>query len=319
VCYSAQIEADYRKYLKTFGAHMDFQEFALLFRARAQGSKLKVPKALEDAFAAGESDAERDIRAFIDEYNAQLSTQFEQDLFKQRERLAKAERTLQTKTTKAATESQRIATDKIAWNLRKLEDIRRTTPKDRDSRIFPGHYAPVMVVEDGQRVIKPMRYQCRVAGKPANYDERYPGTYNARRDSLAGFWKPLFGYYHGIMVVDAFYENVSLARKEGRPLADGEDDKKVVVEFKPETSQRMYVACLWSKWSNGRDPDLLSFAAVTDDPPTEVVAAGHDRCIVPVKPENVEAWLNPDPKNLSALYEILEDRERPYYEHRLAA
>lgn len=319
MCYSAQIEADYRKYLKTFGAHMDFKEFALLFGARAEGSKLKVPKALEDAFASGESDAERDIRALIDEYNAKLSTQYEQDLFTQRERLAKAERTLKTKTTKAATESQRIATDKIAWNLRKLEDLRRTTPKDRDSRIFPGHYAPVMVVEDGQRVMKPMRYQCRIAGKPANYDERYPGTYNARRDSLAGFWKPVFGYSHGIMVVDTFYENVSLARKEGRTLADGEDDKKVVIEFKPETSQRMYVACLWSRWSNGRDPDLLSFAAITDDPPPEVVAAGHDRCIVPVRPENVEAWLNPDPKNLAAMYEILEDRERPYYDHRLAA
>ena len=38
-----------------------------------------------------------------------------QCLFKQRARLADAERTLQTKTTKAATESRRIATDKIEW------------------------------------------------------------------------------------------------------------------------------------------------------------------------------------------------------------
>jgi hypothetical protein len=31
------------------------------------------------------------------------------------------------------------------------------------------------------------------------------------------------------------------------------------------------------------------------------------------------AWLNPDPKDLDAMYAILDDRERPYYEHRLAA
>jgi hypothetical protein len=29
--------------------------------------------------------------------------------------------------------------------------------------------------------------------------------------------------------------------------------------------------------------------------------------------------LNPDPKNLAAQYAILNDRERPYYEHRFAA
>lgn len=63
----------------------------------------------------------------------------------------------------------------------------------------------------------------------------------------------------------------------------------------------------------------VSFAAITDDPPEEVAAAGHDRCIVPIKPENVDAWLQPDPSNLDAQDAILDDRERPYYEHRLAA
>ena len=32
-----------------------------------------------------------------------------------------------------------------------------------------------------------MRYQCRLAGKPAFYDVKFPGTYNARRDNLEGF------------------------------------------------------------------------------------------------------------------------------------
>ena len=58
---------------------------------------------------------------------------------------------------------------------------------------------------------------------------------------------------------------------------------------------------------------------LTDEPPPEVAAAGHDRCIILIKPENINAWLNPDPKNLPALYAILDDRERPYYENRLAA
>jgi putative SOS response-associated peptidase YedK len=81
----------------------------------------------------------------------------------------------------------------------------------------------------------------------------------------------------------------------------------------------MLVACLWSRWTAPGEPELLSFAAITDEPPPEVAAAGHDRCIIPIRPEHVDAWLRPDPSNLRALYDILEGRERPYYEHRLAA
>ncbi|MFL9912724.1 SOS response-associated peptidase family protein [Paraburkholderia fungorum] len=320
MCYSAQIQADYRKFVRTFGAVMDIDEFARLFFERAEGvSKAKIPKAVEDSFAEPQTDAEREIKALIDRFNAGQATKLEQDLFRQRKRLADAERSLQAKVTKAATESQRIATDKIAWTLGKLDDIQRTELKPRDSRIFPGHYATVMVMEDGQRVVKPMRYQCRIAGKPTVYDIKYPGTYNARKDNLEGFWKPLFGYTHGVMLVDVFYENVSKAKFEGTLLETHERDENIVLEFRPSNGELMHVACLWSRWSAPGEPDLLSFAAITDEPPPEVAAAGHDRCIIPIKRENIDAWLNPDASDLAAMYAILDDRDRPFYEHRLAA
>jgi putative SOS response-associated peptidase YedK len=148
---------------------------------------------------------------------------------------------------------------------------------------------------------------------------KLPGTYNARRDNLEGYWRKQFGYSHGIMVANAFYENVSRHKMEGRELAPGEKEENVILEFRPNTSQDMLVACLWSHWQAPGQPDLWSFAAITDDPPPEVAAAGHDRCIIPIKPENVEPWLNPDPTNLAASYAILADREQPYYDHRLAA
>ncbi|MEM5365257.1 SOS response-associated peptidase family protein [Paraburkholderia azotifigens] len=320
MCYSAQIEADYKRYVRTFGAHMDIREFARLYWERAEGRvNAKIPKAMDDSFRMPQSESELEIRRLIDQYDAAQAKTLEEELFRQRARLVAAERMLQTKQTKAATESRRIAGDKIEAALRRLDDIRRSESEPRDSRIFPGHYAPVLVVEDGQRVVKPMRYQCRIAGKPANYDLKYPGTYNARRDNLEGFWKPLFGYRHGVVMVDVFYENVSRARKEGRELAEGEKDENLVLEFKPADGRTMLVACLWSKWSAPGEPDLLSFAAITDEPPEEVAAAGHDRCIVPIREAHLDAWLNPDPKRLDALYAILDDRERPYYEHRMAA
>jgi len=48
-----------------------------------------------------------------------------------------------------------------------------------------------------------------------------------------------------------------------------------------------------------------------------VAAAGHDRTVINIRPEHVEAWLNPDPNNLAALYAIFDDKRHPYYEHQL--
>jgi putative SOS response-associated peptidase YedK len=319
MCYSAQVVQDYKKYVRAYGAVLSIKEFYDLFWRRSLGAKVKISKAMEAAFYEPQSDQERAIKQLIDEFNTKEAARLEQELFAQRKRLADAERTLQSKTTKAAAESKRIAGNKIEAAKGWLSDLRRTALEDRDSRIFPGNYAPVIVVEDGQRVVKPMRYQCRPAGKPAFYDTKFPGTYNARRDNLEGFWKDLFGFSHGLIVVNEFFENVSKHRVEGRELAPGEKEENVVLEFWPESRQEMLVACLWSRWSSPGEPDLLSFAAITDDPPPEVAAAGHDRCIVPIKPENIDAWLSPDRRNLQALHAILEDRDRPYYEHRMAA
>lgn len=309
----------YQRYVREFGADIHFEEYLRLYTDRNGKPQMKIPKAMDASFAEPKSDIERRIKTLIDDYNTEQTSKFEQEIFKQKKRVAEAERTLQTKITKKATDDLRIGTDKIEWAKGKLSDLRRTELKDRDSRMFPGWYTPVMIVENGKRVVLPMRYQCRPAGKPKFYDERYPGTYNARRDNLEGFWKDLFGYRHGIMVVNAFFENVSAHAMEGRELAAGEKEQNVVLEFRPTPTQDMLVACLWSKWSAPGEPDLYSFAAITDEPPAEVAAAGHDRCIIPIKPENVDAWLHPDPGNLSALHAILEDRARPYYEHRMAA
>ncbi len=308
MCYSAQLHQDYREYVREHGASLDIHEFARLFwRRDREGKWVKIPKAMEAAFLA--SDEFPEITELIRKHSARSIESLEQDLFAQKRRLANAERKLATKPTKTAANEQRIAGNKIEQIKGWLGDLKRQEAKPKDSRIYPGSYALVMVVEDGKRLIKPMRYQCLPAGKPAAFDKKLPGTYNARRDSLDGYWKDVFGYSHGLVIADAFYEHVD---------RDGED---VVLEFRPDTGAPMLVACLWSRWQ-GKDEQLdglLSFAAITDEPPAEVAAAGHDRCIIPIKGEHVDAWLNPDPSDLASQYAILDDRERPYYEHRLAA
>lgn len=303
MCYSAQVWDAYQKYQRTFGAKIDFKEFVRLYGIRNEGGSVRTVLGMDRSFAVPETPEEQQIKSLIDAYELTEKNRLELEMFQQKQRLVEAERKLAVKETKVAAESKRIATDKIERARSRLTDLTRTDIKGRDSRIYPGYHVPVMIWRDGSRTVVPMRYRCRPAGKPAFYDTKYPGTYNARRDNLEGFWKAQFGATHGIMVVNRFYEHV-----------DGK-----VLEFAPKQGQDMLVACLWSHWTGKGEPDLYSFAAITDEPPAEVAAAGHDRCIIPIKPENVDAWLNPEGRSKPELWDLLDNRERPYYEHRLAA
>jgi putative SOS response-associated peptidase YedK len=106
------------------------------------------------------------------------------------------------------------------------------------------------------------------------------------------------------MLVTSFFENVE------------RDGKNAVLHFTPKPPQLMTVACLYSEWRDPKDGStLLSFAAITDEPPEEVAAAGHDRMIINIRPENAEQWLAPRGRSIDELQAILSDRQKPYYEH----
>lgn len=98
MCYSAQIVADYRKYVKMFGADMDIREFARLYWERVEGSGAKVPKGIDATFTIPGTEEELLIQALIERYDASQVTKLEQELLKQRTRLADAERILEIKT-----------------------------------------------------------------------------------------------------------------------------------------------------------------------------------------------------------------------------
>jgi putative SOS response-associated peptidase YedK len=100
-----------------------------------------------------------------------------------------------------------------------------------------------------------------------------------------------------------------------RELGSGETARNVVLQFTPNPPQTMLIACLWSHWTDTQEPDVRGFAAITDEPPPDVAAAGHDRCIINLKPENVEAWLTPKGRSVAELQSILSDPAVSVYDH----
>ena len=317
MCYSAQVIQMARKLHRQLGIRLDYDDIEKLFFRRLDDPGINISRGFEANFDDPTTDQERRIKGAIDEHRSRVAAKMEKDLFTQKTRLVNAQRSLQEKETKKAREDVRIATTKIEALTVKLGNLRSSEPNEEDNRIFPFVYAGVIVKKDGQNLLTPMRYHCRPAGKPVFYDRKFPGLYNARRDNLEKFWGEQFGTHHAILVVESFFENVKRHTMEHRDLAAGETEQNVVLQFKPEPRQTMYIACLWSHWTDPKEPDLRGFAAITDEPPADVAAAGHDRCVINLKPEHVEAWLTPQGRSTGELQSILSDRAAAVFQHQI--
>jgi putative SOS response-associated peptidase YedK len=307
MCYSAKVEQNIRDLARHFAATLDYSEVERLMMERLAGRPIRLARGFEWNFSNPQSAQERRIQQLDAEYRSKKTTDNEQEVFRQKKRLADAERKLKAKETKAALNERRVATSKIEASLERIALLSGTQPHEDDNRIFPMTYAPIILQRDGRNVITLARYHLRQKGKPAFTDQKFPGLYNARRDNLERFWRSEFGRTHALMVVDSFYENVE------------RDQKNVVLHFTPRPAYQMLVACLYADWSDPKEGRLLSFAAVTDEPPPEIKAAGHDRCIINLRQENVEAWLTPQGRSDEELQKLLSDRQTPYYEHEVAA
>jgi putative SOS response-associated peptidase YedK len=111
---------------------------------------------------------------------------------------------------------------------------------------------------------------------------------------------------------------VSLHGLQQRQLTPGERHVSGEICFSSEPMQELILACLW-RYVEATEVEegFHSFAIITRDPPPEVAAAGHDRCVIAIKPENLDAWLDPDPHHLPDMCAILDDPVGLYYQHEL--
>lgn len=169
------------------------------------------------------------------------------------------------------------------------------------------YFAPVIIEEDDQRKIVPMRYRILPSTGveiPSQYN-----VFNARRDSLQSVrtWKPLFGHKHAIFPFERFFEWV------------GRDGRKVEISFTPEGYDAMWATCLYEECMHQELGLIRSFAMVTDEPPPEVREAGHDRCPVFIEQDLIGRWLEPAGQALEQLDSLLDHKQRTFYAHALAA
>lgn len=318
MCYAALVAADLRRLERELGVNIDFAGFQGAYEARLADPKaFKMPIAIDRQFLGMNEAAAVQIVAAITEFRRQRTSGWQAEIFEQRRRHADAERKLAQKVTKAAQKDLQVSADKIEQRLKWLKDFRDVETTEEDAVMYPMHYGPLIIEADGERKITPMRYHCRLPGHAPDMDKRLMGNYNARIDSLEDWWRPVFGRNHGLLVLEGFRENVKRHDMQGRELKEGERAENVVLQFNPKDGTTMFVPCIWARWQRGEET-LHSMALITDEPPLEVQSAGHNRCPINLTREAALAWLTPRGRNSAELFEILGQRHRPYYEHRIA-
>ncbi len=217
-------------------------------------------------------------------------------------------------------------------------------------RIYPGSYAPVVYEKNGQRQIELMRYGTFPPASISN-PQKYT-SFNARRDNLlSNFWANAFMKNHGFIVLNGFFEWVSVsdllkagvvtlkqvehefkqqtedrrkkieaAKKNYKPtpteLKDPKD-RKIIIQFYPNDDQDLLVPVIFSEQEKASDRLQKGFAIITDEPPLEVSSAGHDRCPIVLEESALTEWLRPDLVSAAQMQETLSLRARLRFGHSL--
>jgi putative SOS response-associated peptidase YedK len=163
-------------------------------------------------------------------------------------------------------------------------------------RILPYGNAPVVVAENGERVLKLMRFSLLPAWSK---EKRVKfSTHNARLDSVLEkpTWKNAFLKRHCLVPMTDFLE----------PIYEGSGDGKWaghMVRFFEKNHSLFCAAGIWEEWEKGEV--IESFSILTDDPLPFVAQIGHDRSPVFLDPEAYDGWLNPVGKTGPQMVEFL--------------
>lgn len=296
------VRAAIRKAEKEYLAHISYDEFVSVYRMRDRDPSLKIPGGMTAQLLELGGTAAAEIKRLDNKFRVDSRRRNQASLQVESEELLELEAKQSKKVTKTTEKA-------IAVKLRKIQKLQEAIEAPAiatsgDYRIYPMYFAPIIIQEGGRRLIVPARYQI----KP-RWGGEITGTFNARRDSLQvkKTWMFLFGKRHAIFPFLKFYEWV------------GSDDAKREISFSPDGYESMWAASLYDEFELHEAGLLRSFAMITDDPPPEVSAAGHDRCPVFLREDLIDAWLTPEGKNLDCLDSLLAEKQRTYFSNQLAA
>ena len=308
MCYSAKLKSDFDKLRKHYHGKLEWDEFVEMVRQRQKGASigvdLKIPDELIAGLIAEGGSGAKEIELMQRRWKVDERKRLEDALTVASAELAQAQEKYQSRATKTNLAAVETKGRKVERARQALETAKGPVGQ---YRIYPYYFAPILVAESGQRRIVPARY--RILPRTGVEVPNKYNVFNARRDSLqsARNWKALFGHKHALFSFINFFEWVE------------RDGKSVEIMFNPDGYGGMHAAALYEVYQHPELGAIRSFCMVTDEPPPEVRAAGHDRCPVFLQERIIDDWLNPKGHSLQELDALLDNKETAFYSHALAA
>lgn len=176
-------------------------------------------------------------------------------------------------------------------------------------RILPFSKAPVVVEEDGKRLIKLMQFSLL----PAWSKERKVkfATHNARLFSFdekknqdipifeKPTWRSAFKSRHCLIPMTHFIEPIYSGSLAGH-----------MVSFSDKSETLLVAAGLWESWVSKEDGEVIdSFTIITDDPISFVKKTGHDRSPLFLSDDAHAGWLDASSMEPKEMIEFLRDHK----------
>src|SRR5690606_7397253 len=124
MCYSAQVNAEFKKFVRATGSDMDIDTYVKVFwwqQGLDPRKRPKVPRGLERGIRGC---ATPELSEMVREWDVWGAAQHGRGIVVRRGGVADAERTLQAKETKKAREDVRIGTNKVAAAQRRLDSLK---------------------------------------------------------------------------------------------------------------------------------------------------------------------------------------------------
>lgn len=329
MCFSAIIQQRAKKLGIMFQARVQTEDYADIFQRRLNGEKILIGRGMEAEFVENpETEAELKIRDCIVKWHRFEAQRLLAEILKQTERRTEAQEKLTTRPTKKAENDLRVSTQKIekmTQDLARHESLGDLT--ESDDRIFPRSYASMVCVdEQGQKIVRPVRYLLRPHNKDENFDIKFGGCYNARRDALltVPWWKDALGKRHGLICVRKFFEYVAredyrggVAKSATFIPGGNRQDGSLEVRFTPANEEWLLVPTLWDEWRAKDGRITYSTAIITDLPLKEVSMTGHDRTPIFLTENAAEEWLALESSDIKLIDHILDQKHDPMLKHKV--
>src|SRR5277367_289476 len=110
MCFSARVRQNLKTLSRRYEAEVDWAAFEELYRRRAEGEDIKMSRDLQRNFQSPGTDVERRTAGHIAQFLKAKRSEWENDVFAQKRRVAEAEESLAKRETKKAREDIRIGT-----------------------------------------------------------------------------------------------------------------------------------------------------------------------------------------------------------------